>query len=137
MTHPDLFISHSSADSEAAAALVADLEKAGLSCWVAPRDVPLGGTYQIEIVDAIDHCRAVLLLFSDAANKSEHVLREVELAAQGKKPIYTVRIDRAEPTGGLKYLLVNKQWVERSALGDRLPETIVRLLMGAAAARES
>src|SRR5262249_9218211 len=57
----------------------------------------------------------------------------IELAAQGKKPIYPVRIDRTEPTGGLKYMLANKQWVERKALGDRLVETIVRMLMGAGA----
>src|SRR5258705_4244590 len=134
MQHRDLFISHSSADSKAAEGLVADLEKGGLRCWLATRDVPLGGAYQAEIVDAIDHCGALLLLFTDAANQSEHVLREVELAAQGKKPIYPLRIDRAEPVGGLKYLLTNKQWVERKVLGDRLVETIVRLTLGAAAA---
>src|SRR5437763_4514643 len=73
----------------------------------------------------------MLLLFSGAANKSEHVLREVELAAQGKKPIYPLRIDVSEPAGGLKYMLANKQWVERKALGNRLVDTIEQLLSGA------
>src|SRR5262249_18067671 len=124
----DLFISHSSVDCETATALVNEIESAGVSCWLASRDVPLGGAYQVEIVRAIDHCRAVLLVFSEAANKSEHVLREIELAAQSKKAIYPVRIDRSEPTDGLKYLLANKQWVERRVLGNKLPETIARLL---------
>src|SRR5262245_16764617 len=136
MNSPDLFISHSSADVEAAEALLAELEKAGLACWLAPRDVPLGGAYQAEIVNAIEHSRAMLLVFSEAANNSEHVLREVELAVQGKKPVYPLRIDRSEPVGGLKYLLANKQWVERRALGGRLSETIVRLLKGPAPAAD-
>jgi formylglycine-generating enzyme required for sulfatase activity len=134
MKHPDLFISHASADSKTAEELVDALEKSGLTCWLAPRDISIGSAYQAAIVEAIEHCRALLLVFSDAANRSEHVLREIELAAQGKKPIYPVRIDRTEPTGGLKYMLANKQWVERKALGDRLGETIVRMLIGTSAA---
>jgi formylglycine-generating enzyme required for sulfatase activity len=128
MAYRDLFISHSSADAETAKALVRDFEKRGLSCWLATRDVPIGSSYQIEIVHAIENSRAMLLLFSEAANKSEHVLRELELAAQSKKPIYPLRIDPAEPSGGLKYLLTNKQWVERKALGNRLVDTIEQLI---------
>jgi len=128
MTNRDLFISHSSADAETAKVLVRDFEKRGLSCWLATRDVPIGSSYQIEIVQAIENSRAMLLLFSEAANKSEHVLRELELAAQSKKPIYPLRIDPAEPSGGLKYLLTNKQWVERKALGNRLVDTIEQLI---------
>ena len=45
---------------------------------------------------------------------------EVELAEQGRKPIVPLRIDVSDPAGGLKYILANKQWVERKALGNRL-----------------
>ena len=126
----DLFISHSSADAETARALVTDFENRNITCWMAPRDIPMGSSYHEEIVQAIENSRAVLLLFSNAANKSEHVLREVELAAQGKKPILPLRIDVSEPAGGLKYMLANKQWVERKALGNRLVDTIEQLLAG-------
>jgi formylglycine-generating enzyme required for sulfatase activity len=126
----DLFISHSSADAETALALVTDFENRNITCWMAPRDIPMGSSYHEEIVQAIENSRAVLLLFSNAANKSEHVLREVELAAQGKKPILPLRIDVSEPAGGLKYMLANKQWVERKALGNRLVDTIEQLLAG-------
>lgn len=124
----DLFISHSSADAETARALVTDFENRGITCWLASRDVAMGSSYQIEIVSALERSRAVLLLFSDSANRSEHVLREVELAAQGRKPIFPLRIDATEPSGGLRYMLANKQWVERKALGGRLAETVERLL---------
>src|ERR1700754_2219012 len=98
----DLFISHSSADADTARTLVTDFENRGISCWIAPRDIPMGSSYQSEIVRAIEECRAVLLLFSKATNESEHVLREVELAAQGRKAIYPLRIDSTEPAGGLR-----------------------------------
>ena len=124
----DLFISHSSADAETARALVTDFENRGITCWMAPRDIPMGSSYQGEIVAAIERCRAMLLLFSKATNDSEHVLREVELAAQNRKPIYPLRIDATEPAGGLRYMLANKQWVERKALGNRLAETVESLL---------
>jgi formylglycine-generating enzyme required for sulfatase activity len=124
----DLFVSHASVDHQAAMSIVVDLEAKGIRCWIAPRDIPIGSAYQVEIVNALEHCRAILLVFSDAANKSEHILREVELAAQGRKPIYPLRIDPTIPTGGLRYLLANKQWVERQTLGDRLVATIAQLL---------
>ena len=127
----DLFISHSSEDAETALALVADFENRNITCWVAPRDIPMGSSYHEEIVQAIENSRAVLLLFSGAANKSAHVLREVELAEQGRKPILPLRIDVSDPVGGLKYMLANKQWVERKALGNRLVDTIEQLLAGA------
>jgi len=130
----DLFISHSTADAETAQVLVRDFENRGITCWIAPRDIPMGSSYQNEIVAAIERCRAMLLLFSVAANDSEHVLREVELAAQGKKPIYPLRIDATEPQGGLRYMLANKQWVERKALGNRLIDTVEQLLSGGSAA---
>jgi formylglycine-generating enzyme required for sulfatase activity len=127
----DLFISHSSEDAETAAALVTDFENRQITCWIAPRDVPMGSSYQEEIVQAIENSRAILLLFSSNANKSAHVLREVELAEQGRKPILPLRIDVSDPVGGLKFMLANKQWVERKALGNRLVETIEQLLAGA------
>jgi hypothetical protein len=72
----DLFISHSSADAGTAQALVTDFENRNITCWMAPRDIPMGSSYHEEIVQAIENSRAVLLLFSGAANKSEHVLRD-------------------------------------------------------------
>lgn len=127
----DLFISHSSEDAGTAQALVTDFENRNITCWMAPRDIPMGSSYHEEIVQAIENSRAVLLLFSSAANKSAHVLREVELAEQGRKPILPLRIDVSDPAGGLKYMLANKQWVERKALGNRLVDTIEQLLTGA------
>src|SRR5436305_1616458 len=131
----DLFISHSSADAETAQALVTDFENRNITCWMAPPDIPMVSSYHEEIVAAIENARAMLLLFSGAANKSAHVLREVELAEQGRKPILPLRIDVSDPVGGLKYMLANKQWVERKALGNRLVEHIEQRLARAPSIR--
>ena len=48
----DLFISHSTADAETAQVLVRDFENRGITCWIAPRDIPMGSSYQNEIVAA-------------------------------------------------------------------------------------
>jgi len=128
----DLFISHSSADAEAAVALVNEIESRGiLKCWIAPRDIPIGASYQREIVRAIANCGGFVLLFSRSTNESNHVLREIELAEQNKKAMYPVKIDASEPAEGIKYYLASAQWVERKALGNRLVETIEQMVASA------
>ena len=114
----DLFISHSSADAAMAVAWVDDIETRGIKCWIAPRDIRVGANYQSEIVRGIENSSGILLLFSRSTNESEHVLREVELANESKKPIYPIKVDVSEPSGGLKYMLANTQWVEKQGAGQ-------------------
>jgi len=128
----DLFISHSSADAAAALSLVNEIESRGiLKCWIAPRDIPIGASYQREIVRAIGNCGGFVLLLSQNTNASDHVLRELELAGQAKKAMYPIKIDASEPAEGIKYYLASTQWVERKALGNRLVETIEQMVAGA------
>jgi formylglycine-generating enzyme required for sulfatase activity len=128
----DLFISHSSADAGAALDLVNEIESRGiLKCWVAPRDIPIGASYQREIVRAIRNCGGFVLLLSGNANESDHVLRELELAAQAKKAIYPIKIDESDPAEGIKYYLASTQWVERKAYGNRLVEIIEQMVASA------
>jgi TIR domain-containing protein len=107
----DLFISHSAEDSAIANAYCAGLEQRGLHCWIAPRDIPLGGYYRAAITDAIDRCRGLLLIFSSSTSSAEQVIREVESAAERRIPIIPLRIENAAPTGGLRYLLATHQFL--------------------------
>ena len=66
----DAFISYSSKDKIAADAACAVLEGAGVRCWIAPRDIRAGGEYGAAIVEAIDQCRVMVLIFSSSANDS-------------------------------------------------------------------
>ena len=60
----DVFISHhTNSAGSVAATLCAELEKQGVSCWYAQRDVRTS-VYAGEITKAIDQCKVFLLLFT-------------------------------------------------------------------------
>ncbi|MGO9632295.1 MAG: toll/interleukin-1 receptor domain-containing protein, partial [Steroidobacteraceae bacterium] len=57
-----VFISYASQDKAVADSVCQALEKAGVPCWIAPRDVILGGSYAGEIVHAIDATRLLIII---------------------------------------------------------------------------
>lgn len=111
MSH-DAFVSHSSRDKLTADATVATLESRGIRCWVAPRDVVPGIRWADAIVRAIRECRLMVLVFSSQANDSEHILREVELAANHHKPIIPLRVDDTLPCETLDYYISGTHWLD-------------------------
>src|SRR5947209_9624639 len=92
------FISHSSGDKAIAEAACAVLEKAGVRCWIAPRDIRPGVEYGDDIIDAIERCSVMVLILSSRANQSCQVRREIERVVSKGIPIVPVRIDDAVPT---------------------------------------
>jgi predicted ATPase len=122
----DVFICHSSQDKTVADAACAALEGADIACWIAPRNPVAGIPYGRQIIDAIERARALLLIFSEHANRSEHVARELELAANAKKPIVPLRIDAVMPSGDLQYYVMRVHWLDATAppLETRLSELV-------------
>jgi hypothetical protein len=60
-----VFISYASHDLSVATALIEVLERDGLTCWIAPRDVGAGALYAADaIVRAINGARAFVLVLS-------------------------------------------------------------------------
>jgi TolB-like protein len=112
---PDAFISYASHDAAVAAALVEALERAGLACWIAPRDVRAGALYADAIVRAINSAKAFVLVLSESSIDSSHVSKEIERASSKKRPIIALRIDAAPLTPALEYFLSESQWVEAQA----------------------
>ena len=90
----DIFVSYASPDRDVAFRIVAFLEQHGISCWVAPRDVPPGVEYGQAIIDGIGESRALVLILSDQANESQFVKKEVERASARPSGL-PVRIGRA------------------------------------------
>jgi TIR domain len=111
MAH-DVFICHSAEDRVVALAACAKLEANGIRCWIAPRDPIAGIPYARQLVDAIDVSRIILLIFSGNANKSEHVLRELELATDRNKPVIPFRTEDVLPTGDLEYYIQRVHWLD-------------------------
>jgi len=115
-TH-DIFISYASPNSAVADAVAAALERHGRKCWMAPRDVTPGAHYASEIVHAIDSAKAIVLILSQDAATSPHVLREIERATSKRHPIVTVRVDQAPLPAEFEYFLNTSQWLDASG-GD-------------------
>jgi TolB-like protein len=111
---PDVFISYASQDAAIADATVSVLERRGLKCWIAPRDVTPGEFYAGAIVHAIDASKATVLILSQHSAASPHVIREVERAASKRHPLVSLRIDRAPLPAELEYFLNTSQWLDAS-----------------------
>jgi hypothetical protein len=121
----DTFISYSSADKATADAVCAKLEGIGIRCWIAPRDVVPGREYAAAIIDAIDCCSVMVLIFSADANKSPQIHREIEHAASKGKPIIPLRIEEVIPTESMEYFLGGIHWLD--ALTPPLERHLQRL----------
>jgi hypothetical protein len=67
---------YASQDAAVAAALVEALERHGVACRIAPRDVEAGALYADAIVHAIDAAHVVVLILSQRAAAFPHILRE-------------------------------------------------------------
>jgi TIR domain-containing protein len=107
-----VFISYASQDAAVARALVEALERHGVGCWIAPRDVKAGALYADAIARAISGAKAFVLVLSESAIASSHVGKEIERASSKKRPIIALRIDAAPLTPALEYFLSESQWVE-------------------------
>lgn len=114
--NPDgkVFISYASQDAAVANNLCEALERAGLPCWLAPRNVRPGDFYADAIVQAINACPALVLVLSQSSVGSEHVLREVERASAKRRPVVAFRIDITPLPPGLEYFLSASQWIDVS-----------------------
>lgn len=77
----DVFVSYASQDVAIADAVVATLEKSGIKCWIAPRNVTPGALYADGIIRAINEAKVLVLVLSASSIASKHVGKEVERAS--------------------------------------------------------
>jgi TolB-like protein/Tfp pilus assembly protein PilF len=112
---PPVFISYASQDATVAEAIVEALERQGLKCWMAPRDVTAGAPYAGQIIHAIDATSASVLILSRNAAASPHVLREVERTASKRHSIVALRIDQAPLPADFEYFLNSSHWLDTSS----------------------
>ncbi len=108
----DVFISYAHVDRDAAHSACSVMEAAGLRCWIAPRDIVPGTEWGEAIVEAIDGCRVLVLIFSPSANDSQQVRREIERAVSRAVMIVPVRIEAVEPRRSLAYFLAGVHWLD-------------------------
>src|ERR1700748_249346 len=122
---PDLFVCHASEDGAShARQLTTEFEMRGLRCWVAPRDIPPGSSWQSAIVAAIEASRAMLLLITPRSNASAEVEKEVALAAHLNKMIFPVRTAEITLSGALLYQTQTRQWRDLFEKDEKVVEEI-------------
>ena len=105
----DIFISYSSKDREKAEQLTELLASAGLSVWIDKHGIGAASSWSKEIVQAIDGCKALIVLLSPFSVASENVAKEISLAAEQKKKIVPLDLDPVELSDDLRYHLAGLQ----------------------------
>src|SRR6202162_5619850 len=108
----DVFIASPRQDAAVADAVVGALERAGLQCWIAPRDVVPGALYADEIVRAINEAKVVVLVLSEAAAASPHVGKDIERASSKRRRIVALRTDAASLPRAFEYFLSESHWID-------------------------
>jgi TolB-like protein/Flp pilus assembly protein TadD len=109
---PQVFISHSSKDKEVADAVCHHLESADIPCWMAPRNIEFGSDWTEAIMRGITACRVFVLVFSENANVSGHVRREVAKAFSLGLQVIPFRIENTLPQSSLSYFLETVHWLD-------------------------
>jgi TolB-like protein len=107
-----VFISHSSEDKSIADAICQRLEADGIKCWIAPRDIKPGSNWTEGIMEAIEACRTLILVFSEHANDSRHVYREVAKACSSRIAVIPFRVTPVAPSRSLSYFLDTVHWLD-------------------------
>jgi tetratricopeptide (TPR) repeat protein len=115
MAH-DVFISYAKEDERVADAICEALEKGGVRCWYAPRDVPYLVDYEEAIIDGISQSKLMLLVLSAHANNSAHVKREVQNACREEPqvPVLPFQIEDVPLSKSFRYYIGSVQWLVAS-----------------------
>jgi hypothetical protein len=108
----DIFVSYSQPDYPCAMELVSRVEREGINCWIAPRDIAPSADWAAEIIDAISNSRTMILVFSASSNESPQVRREVERAVHKQVSILPFRIENVLPSKSLEYFLSAQHWMD-------------------------
>lgn len=109
---PDVFLSYSTRDADAAFATCRLLEEQGITCWIAPRNITPGCEWPQAIVDGIRDSKVTVLLVSDGSNLSRYVLRELEITVQENHRIIPVRLEPCRLSGSIEFFLSSQQWLD-------------------------
>ncbi|MBL8649453.1 MAG: toll/interleukin-1 receptor domain-containing protein [Sphingopyxis sp.] len=121
----EVFISYSSKDRTIANMVCALLEERGHRCWIAPRDILPGTEWGEAIVTGLKGAQVFVLVFSQHANTSPQILREVERAVHLGLPIIPFRIEDVVPERSLEYFMSVPHWLD--ALSPPVEDHIARL----------
>ena len=126
----EVFISYSSIDLSQATTVRTVLEKNGISCWMAPRDIPGGSNYTREIPIAIRNCTVFVLILSQNAQNSHWVLKELDSAVNSGKVILPFMLEDCNLNDEFNFLLTGAQRYAAYRKKAEAMETLVSRIRG-------
>jgi hypothetical protein len=103
----DVFISHAHKDKQMAEVICEKLESAHVKCWIAQRDMPVGGDWTEATRNAIGSSHLMVLLLSENANAAAHIEREMAHAFYTKHVIVPLRLTETLPRRDFLFYLGN------------------------------
>ena len=126
----EIFISYSSNDFSQAETVRNVLEKNGLSCWMAPRDIPGGSNYTKEIPIAIRNCKIFVLILSKNAQGSHWVLKELDSAVNCGKVILPFMLEDCALNDEFNFLVTGAQRYSAYQKKAEAMETLIGRIRG-------
>jgi tetratricopeptide (TPR) repeat protein len=120
-----VFVSYATADRKQALSVCNAIESRGTACWISTRNVAPGENYQEAIVQSIRSARAMVLVFSGAANNSDEIKKELSLASRYHVPVMALRIEDVEPSDAFAYELSTRQWIDAFEGWERSIDSLV------------
>ena len=107
----DIFISYKSEEEASARRIRQVLEDNGFSCWMAPDSIPAGSNYMKQIPQAIDRCKAMIILVSEKSQQSTWVKNEFSQAVTKDKLIIPYVIQDCELNDDFRFSMGTMQQV--------------------------
>lgn len=109
MENSYVFISYKSEEVIEANWVRKNLEANGISCWMAPTDIPGGNSYATVISNAIQNCIAFVLIFSRKAQSSQWIAKEVDMALKFRKTVLPFMLENCPLIDNFSYYLTDVQ----------------------------
>lgn len=125
MTKRDIFISYKTEDFETASWVRSVLETNGVSCWMAPADIPGGSSYAVEIPLAIQGCVVFVVILSERAQESKWIPKELDQAINLGKVVMPFMLENVPLKDDFNFYLSN---VQRYAAYESKTQAIEKML---------
>ena len=124
-----VFTSYSRRDTETVDTIVEKMSQAGLSVWIDREAIRAGNQWRVQIVQAIDTCRAFVLMLSPNSAASDNVRKEIDLSQDSGRTIFAVMLEPTKLPAEIRYQLAGLQFIDVQMLGfdnavEQLIETV-------------
>ena len=123
----DIFISYSRKDFKVVSKIAKKVSDAGYSVWMDVDGIESGDEFKSKIAFAIKNSKLFLFFSSQASNKSEWTVKEVNYAIKKKIPIIPIRLDNADYNDSVDFDLAGLDFIQCN--GKKEVDVAVQKLM--------